>query len=72
MGEYSELRNRCSHHVALVEVSGGALSTAFITDTHADGSCTVFVPASPNPLSGSVYHMKREHVHVVDVPVEVA
>ena len=58
--------------VALVEVSSGTLSTAFITDTHADGSFTVFVPASPNPLSGSVYHMKREQVHAVDVPVEVA
>jgi uncharacterized membrane protein len=57
---------------ALVEVSDGALCTAFITDTHADGSFTVFIPASPNPLSGSVYHLKPEHVHAVDVPVEVA
>lgn len=57
---------------ALVEVSDGAMCTAFITDTHADGSFTVFVPASPNPMSGSVYHLKREHVHVLEVPVEVA
>jgi uncharacterized membrane protein len=57
---------------ALVEVSDGALCTAFVTDTHADGSFTVFIPASPNPMSGSVYHLKREHVHVLDVPVEVA
>jgi len=58
--------------VALVEISDGALCTAFITDTHADGSFTVFIPASPNPLSGSVYHLKQEHVHAVDVPVDVA
>jgi uncharacterized membrane protein len=58
--------------VALVEISEGTLCTAFITDTHADGSFTVFVPESPNPLSGSVYHLKQEHVHTVDVPVDVA
>ena len=57
---------------ALVEVSDGALCTAFITDTHADGSFTVFVPASPNPMSGTVYHLKRDHVHTLDVPVEAA
>ena len=58
--------------VALVEISDGALCTGFITDTHADGSFTVFIPASPNPLSGNVYHLKRERVHPVDVPADVA
>ncbi len=57
---------------ALVEVSDGAMCTAFVTDTHADGSFTVFIPASPNPMSGSVYHLQRERVHILDVPVEAA
>lgn len=59
--------------VALVEVSeNGTLATAFVADTHADGSYTVFVPTGPNPTSGSVYHVKREYVHPVDVSVEAA
>ncbi|MBM3132894.1 MAG: DUF502 domain-containing protein [Chloroflexi bacterium] len=59
--------------VALVEVSElGTMATAFVSDTHPDGSYTVFIPSGPNPTSGNVYHVKREHVHPVDVSVEVA
>jgi len=57
--------------VALVEISSGTMTTAFVTDTHTDGSYTVFVPASPNPMTGSVYHIKPEHVHPLAVPVDV-
>lgn len=48
------------------------LMTAFITDTHPDGSYTVFIPCGPNPTTGYILHMKKEHVHPVPVSVEVA
>ena len=59
--------------VALVQVFGNdTLVTAFVTDEHADGSYTIFMPTGPNPTSGNVYHLKGEYVHPIDVPVEVA
>lgn len=59
--------------VALVRVYGGdALTTAFVTEEHPDGSCTVFVPTSPNPTSGLIFHLAAERVHPVDVTVEEA
>jgi uncharacterized membrane protein len=48
------------------------LMTAFITDTHPDGSYTVFVPCGPNPTTGYILHMKKEYVHPIPVSVEVA
>ena len=65
--------NRPFSSVALVEVFGNeTLMTAFVTDRHKDGSYTVFVPTGPNPMSGNIYHLEREFVHPVEVPVEVA
>lgn len=59
--------------VALVHIYGGeALATAFITEEHADGTYTVFVPTSPNPTSGLIFHLGPEHVHPIDVSVEDA
>ncbi len=59
--------------VALVQVSGDdGLETGFVTDEHSDGSYTVFVPTGPNPMSGNIYHLKQDQVHIVDVPFEVA
>ncbi|WP_109829537.1 DUF502 domain-containing protein [Reichenbachiella versicolor] len=49
--------------VALVKVFGNdTMVTAFITDEHEDGSCTVFVPTGPNPTSGAIYHVKEENL----------
>lgn len=57
--------------VALAQIFGNeTLVSAFITDTHADGSYTVFVPTGPNPTSGNIFHLKGKYVHPVDVPVE--
>lgn len=57
--------------VALVRVFGNdTLMTAFITDSHADGSHTAFVPTGPNPTSGNIYHLPDSCVHIVDVSVE--
>lgn len=57
--------------VALVQIFGNeTLVSAFVTDTHEDGSCTIFMPTGPNPTSGNIYHVPGEFVHLVDVPVE--
>lgn len=57
--------------VALVQIyQNDTMATAFVTDTHADGSYTVFVPTGPNPTSGNIFHLKEEYVHLIDVPVE--
>jgi uncharacterized membrane protein len=59
--------------VALVRLLGNdVLVTGFITDTHPNGTYTVFVPAGPNPTTGGIFHLKAECVHLVDVPVEKA
>jgi uncharacterized membrane protein len=46
--------------------------TAFITDTHADGSYTLFVPTGPNPTSGLIYHLDGKYVQPVNIPVQDA
>ncbi len=59
--------------VALVQIfENGTRVTAFITDRHADGTITVFVPTGPNPTSGFIYHLDQQFVHPVDVSVEDA
>jgi uncharacterized membrane protein len=52
---------------ALVEIEE-ALVPAFIIEEFDDGRFTVFVPSAPTPLSGSVYILTPERVHIVDVP----
>ncbi|MEN8205415.1 MAG: DUF502 domain-containing protein [Pseudomonadota bacterium] len=59
--------------VALAQIfCNSTMVTCFITDTHADGSFTVFVPTGPNPTSGLIYHLEGKYVHPVDVPVQDA
>ena len=59
--------------VALVRIfENDTMVTAFITDSHPDGSYTVFVPTAPNPTSGFIYHVKGEYVHHIDITVEEA
>lgn len=59
--------------VALAQVYGNeTLMTAFITDTHEDGSYTLFVPTGPNPTSGLIFHLDGKYVHPIDVPVQDA
>jgi len=52
---------------ALAEIED-ALVPAFIIEVFDDGRHTVFVPAAPTPLSGSVYILTSERVHPIDVP----
>lgn len=59
--------------VALAQIFGNdTLVSAFVTDQHADGSYTVFVPTGPNPTSGNIYHLPGRYVYPIDVSVEDA
>ena len=59
--------------VALVNLFGNeTLITAFVTEEHNNGMYTVFVPSGPAPTAGFVYHLIKEHVHIVDYPIEKA
>jgi uncharacterized membrane protein len=52
---------------ALVEIED-ALVPAFIIEEFDDGRFTVFVPSVPTPLAGAVYVLRRERVHLLDIP----
>ena len=52
---------------ALVEIED-ALVPAFIIEELDDGRFTVFVPSVPTPLAGAVYVLRRERVHILEVP----
>jgi uncharacterized membrane protein len=57
--------------VALVQAfENDTLMTALVTDQHADGSYTVFVPCGPNPTTGYIFHLQRQYVHPIPVSVE--
>jgi len=59
--------------VALARIfESDTLVSVFVTDKHADGSYTVFMPTGPNPTSGNIYHLRAENVFPVDVSVEDA
>jgi uncharacterized membrane protein len=61
--------------VAIVQLFGFDTKTyvsAFITDTHSDGSFTVFIPTGPNPTSGNICHVSSEYVFPIDTPAEEA
>ncbi len=59
--------------VAVARIFGNETRvTAFITDTHTDGSYTLFVPTGPNPTSGLIYHVEGKYVQPVDVSVQDA
>ena len=52
---------------ALVEIED-ALVPAFIIEALDDGRFTIFVPSVPTPLAGAVYVLRRERVHILDIP----
>ncbi len=57
--------------VALVRLfAGETLQTAFVTDSHSDGSYTVYVPQAPTLAQGDVYHVRAKDIFVIDVSVE--
>ena len=59
--------------VALVKLFGSETRmTAFITEEHADGSFTVFVPSGPAPTAGFIYHVPKENVEKINYPTDKA
>ena len=52
---------------ALAEIED-ALVPAFIIEELDDGRYTIFVPSVPTPLAGAVYVLRRERVHILDIP----
>jgi len=52
---------------ALVDIED-ALVPAFVIEELDDGRFTVFVPSVPTPLAGAVYVLRRERVHLLDIP----
>ncbi len=59
--------------VALVKIfENETLCTGFVSDTHPDGSYTVFVPSGLNPTSGMIYHLKPQFVQIMDISTEEA
>ena len=56
---------------AMAEIED-ALVPAFIIEEFDDGRFTVFVPSAPTPLSGSVYILTPERVHLLDIPFTTA
>jgi len=56
--------------VALIKPFGKEdMLTGFITDSHSDGSHTVFVPQAASPWQGDMYHVQKENVFLLDVSV---
>ncbi|HOP48705.1 MAG TPA: DUF502 domain-containing protein, partial [Desulfobacteraceae bacterium] len=63
VSQFFDRKSTPFYSVALVRgFDDESLMTAFITDNHPDGSYTVFVPCGPNPTTGYILHMKKEHV----------
>jgi uncharacterized membrane protein len=78
---YSTLRNFASGlartegekpmKAVLVEVDIPGLSQlGLIVERHADRSATVFLPASPNPASGTVVVVVESRIRELDVPMQ--
>jgi len=59
--------------VALVQAfENDTLMTGFVIDKHPDDIYTVFVPCGPNPTTGYIFHLQKQYVHPVKVPIENA
>jgi len=71
--QFSGKKNMPFTRVALVDLHGDAqLVTGFITDEHGPHGYTIFVPTSPMPTSGIIYHLPTDRVHPIDIPAEDA
>ena len=59
------------HPVVLAQL-GDAWRIGVQTDSIGEGYVAVFLPNSPNPMSGSVFLMAADHVRRADVPLATA
>jgi len=46
--------------------------TGFVTDHHANGMHTIFVPTTPNPTNGFIFHVKKSDLVFLDVKPDEA
>ncbi len=59
--------------VVMADVFGdGVWMTGFVTDEHANGYFTIFVPTAPNPTNGFVFHIHESKIRFLDVKSEDA
>ena len=59
--------------VAMVRLyNNEILMTGFVTEEHANGWCSVFLPTGPNPTTGYIAHLPAERVFPIDVRVDTA
>lgn len=59
--------------VVLADVFGdGVWMTGFVTDEHADGYYTIFVPTAPNPTNGFVFHIHESKIKFLESKTEDA
>ena len=65
------LSESAEHPVVLAQL-GGAWRIGVQTDVVVGGFVAVFVPNSPNPMSGSVFFVPADHVRPADVPLATA
>ncbi|MCW9012949.1 MAG: DUF502 domain-containing protein [Gammaproteobacteria bacterium] len=60
--ENSPFANGMVARVKLFGVDCPTEVTALITDHHADGTYTIFMPTGPNPTSGNIFHVNEAQV----------
>ncbi len=59
--------------VVLVDVfKNGSMMTGFVSESHANGMVTVFVPTGPNPTNGFIFHIHHDQVEHIDIKPEEA
>ena len=67
--QVSDFESEKGFKPVLIEVEDGALTPAFLIETHGGGRSTVFVPSVPTPMAGSILIIQTDRVHPVDIPV---
>ncbi|MEL6987881.1 MAG: DUF502 domain-containing protein, partial [Bacteroidota bacterium] len=71
--QFSGAKKMPFSEVVTVEVfSNGTKMTGFITEEHANGSYTVFVPTGPNPTNGFIFHVTEDQIERKDTTTEEA
>jgi len=69
----SPFSNGTVARVRLFGVDCATEVTALVTDIHADGTYTVFMPTGPNPSSGNIYHVSESQVTLCpEIPLSSA
>ena len=71
--EDSPFSNGMVAKVKLFGVDNPTEVTALVTDRHADGGFTVFMPTGPNPTSGNIFHVQASQVELrPDIKIDSA